>query len=330
MQFRKRDMIALALASGTFPWGAIASDGETEYPQRAITLVIGYPPGGEADSLARLLSMHMSVDLGYKMLVDYRPGAAGNIGAETVSRRAPDGYTIYLASRPNTIHKVMYGHLNYDFSRDLVPIGLVATIPHVIVAGKHAQIHNLQDMIRLAKKFPGSLSCASTGIATTSHLLCEMLQQEAHIEMLHVPYRGSAAALTDVISGRVDVQVAALAAALPHINAGALKPIAVMTRLRVPAIRDVPTIEEAGLPGLDLESWFGLVAPAGTPPDVIARLNRSINSVLMNADFQNGLVQRAYSAPLRPNTPSALKSLIVEETERWTAIVRSRNIKPLH
>jgi tripartite-type tricarboxylate transporter receptor subunit TctC len=330
MHFCRRELAALALIGSAIPLGAIASATEVSSPQRPVTLVIGYPPGGGTDILARLLAKYMEQELGQRMIVDYRPGAASNIGAQAVARATPDGYTVYLGGRPNTIHKTMYGHLKYDFSRDLVPVGLVATMPYVIVTGKHAPVATVQDLIALAKAYPAALTCASPGVGTSDHLLCEMLQQETGIQMVHVPYRGSAPALADVIAGRVDMHIASLPSALPHIAAGNLRAIAVMSRLRVPSVPHIPTIGESGLPGFDVESWYGLMAPAGTPPDAVARLNRSINAVLANRDLQEALIQLAYVAPLQPNTPESLRELIDEETERWTAILQQRNIKPLH
>ncbi|ANN68240.1 Bug family tripartite tricarboxylate transporter substrate binding protein [Bordetella bronchialis] len=330
MQFLRRELAALALVGTALPFAALANDPEAVYPQRPVTLVIGYPPGGDADALARILSRHMADDLGQRLIVDYKPGAAGNIGAESVARADADGYTIYLGARPNTIHKTMYGHLKYDFSRDLVPIGLTATMPYVIVAGAHASIHTVPDILRLARTYPGGLACASSGVGSTSHLLCELLQQETGVDLLHIPYKGTALALTDVMGGRIDLQIAPVPAALPHIRSGKLHPVAVMSRLRVPTIPNVPTIEEAGVPGLDLEAWYGLMAPAGTPPRVIDRLNRAINAALLDPDLRDSLTQLSYAPPLQPNTASAFGELIAEETERWSAILRIRNIKPLH
>jgi tripartite-type tricarboxylate transporter receptor subunit TctC len=308
----------------------MAADSGAVYPERAVTLVIGVPPGGETDAVARVLSRHMTEELGHRVIVDYRPGASSNIAAEAVSRAVPDGYTIFMGGRPQTIHKVMYGHLKYDFSRDLVPIGQAATVPYVLVAGKPSPINTVEDIVALAKAYPGALSCASTGVGTTSHLLCELFQQESDIELQHVPYKGSAQALIDVIGGRVDVQVAAVPAAMEHIKAGALRPLAVMSSLRATAIPDVPTMEEAGVAGLALEAWYALMAPAGTPSHIIARLNRSVNSVLMNPDMREELANLGAAPPFQPNTPVALRDLIADETDRWTRILNVRNIRPLH
>jgi tripartite-type tricarboxylate transporter receptor subunit TctC len=311
----------------------MASDEEAVYPQRPVTLVIGFPPGGSADALARLLARSMADTLGQKLIVQYKPGAGSNIGAEYVARATPDGYTIFLGGRPNTIHKTMYGTMKYDFARDLVPVGLVATIPFVMVSGIHTPITTVHDVVRIARTYPGALSCASAGTGTTAHLLCEMLQQEIDIDIQHVPYSGGAPALTDVMGGRIDIYVATVTEALPYMQAGKLRPIVAMSPVRIPAIPNVPTMDEAGvweLSGLELGDWGGLLVPAGTPPHVVAKLNQSINAALMNPALQHAMAQQAFAPPRQPNTPTTFKELIDEETDRWNGILRMRNIKPLH
>jgi tripartite-type tricarboxylate transporter receptor subunit TctC len=330
VHFSKLELAALTLAGSALPFGAMAADNEAIFPQRPVTLVIGFTPGGGADPLARLLAKHMSEELGQKVTVDNRPGAGSNIAAEAVARAVPDGYTLYFSSRPNTVHKTMYSDLKYDFNRDLVPVGLVATMPMVVVAGKHAPIHTIQELITLAKAYPGGLTCASAGVGTSGHLLCELFQQEAGIDMLHVPYRGGAPALADVVGGRVDVQFVSLPAALPQIQSGHLRALAVMSRQRVPAARHIATIAESGLANLNLESWYGVMVPAGTPDHAVARLNQSINTVMTRQDVQETLMELAYAAPQQPNTQQTFGDLIAEETQRWTGILRDRNINPLH
>jgi tripartite-type tricarboxylate transporter receptor subunit TctC len=333
MQLFKRDLTALILASATLSWGAMASDQEAVYPQRPVTLVVGFPAGGSADALARLLARHMGEALGQRMIVQYKPGASGNIGAEYVARAAPDGYTILLGARPHTIHKTMYGHMKYDFSRDLAPVGLVATVPFVMVTGTHTPMTTLQDVVRIARTYPGVLRCASSGMGTTPHLLCELLKQEMGIDIEHVPYNGGAQALIDVMGGRIDIYIGTVAEALPHIHAGKLRPVVAMSSVSIQTIPSVPTLDEAGvseLSGLDLGGWGGLLAPAGTPPHVIAKLNRSINAALLDPELQDAMAKLSYATPRQPNTPMAFKALIAEETERWNGVLRMRNITPLH
>lgn len=333
MHHLKRNLAILALASTTLPWGAMASDQDAVYPQRPITLVIGFPPGGSADALARLLAGSMSEALGQKVIVQYKPGAGSNLGAEYVAHAAPDGYTLFLGGRPNTIHKTMYGSMKYDFSRDLIPVGLAARLPFVMVSGIHGPVATLDDVVRIARTYPGALTCASPGTGTTSHLLCELLQQEMDIDIQHVPYSGGSPALTDVIGGRIDFYIAPLAGALPQLQAGQLRPIVTMSSRRIPTLPDVPTLEEAGVPqlsGLELGDWSGLVAPSGTPPHVVAKLNRSINAALLDPALRDALTRHAFTTPQPPNTPAAFKELIAEETDRWNQILQMRNIKPLH
>jgi tripartite-type tricarboxylate transporter receptor subunit TctC len=326
MHFGKRELAALALAGTAVPMSALASGSEAPYPQRAVTLVVGYPPGGGADALARLLARHMAEDLEQNVLIENRPGAAGNIAAESVARATPDGYTLYLTARPNTLHKVMYGYLTYDLANDLTPVGLLATSHSVIVTGKHAPIASVRDLITLAKAYPGALTCASPGVGADGYILCELFKQETHTDVVHVPYRGAAPALIDLIGGRVDVLITSLSSALPHIKAGSVRALAVTSRQRVPVASHIPTIYESGIPGLDLDTWYGLTAPAGTPSQVIARLNESVNAVLMKSELEQALMEGAYGAPLQPNTPETFKDFIAEETERWTAFLKARDI----
>jgi tripartite-type tricarboxylate transporter receptor subunit TctC len=328
MNLCRRELAVLTLVGSALPIGSVASAIDAAYPQRPITLVVGSTAGGGADGLARLLAKHMSDDLGQTVLVNNRPGAAGNVAAEYVARAAPDGYTLYIGIRPNTIHKVMYGHLKFDMSIDLAPVGLLATVPTVLVAGANGPMEDIKDVVGLAKAYPGAVSCASTGVGSTAHLMCELFQQETGTRMLHVAYRGSAPAFIDVIGGRVDFLIAALPSAMPHIRARTARPIAVLSPQRSAILPDVPTVEEMGLSGIDLDAWFGLMVPAGTPPGTIDRLNESINKVLLRREVQEAFTSEGYVAPLRPNTPETLGRLIAEETERWTTIVRERNIKP--
>ncbi|AOB30309.1 hypothetical protein AKI39_05810 [Bordetella sp. H567] len=330
MHLCKRELAAVALVGGMVPLVAGAYDAEVLYPQRPLTLVLGYPPGGNNDFLGRLLAQQMEEHLGQKIVIDYRPGAASNIGAEAVARTPPDGYTLYLGGRPNTIHKVIYPHIKYDFARDLAPVGLVATTTYVMVVDEHAPVASVEDIVALAKAYPGGLTCASGGTGTTDHLLCELFQQEAGIDMVHVPYRGSAGAFIDVMGGRVDAYITPLAAALPHIKDAKLRAIAIMSTERSSALPHVPTIAEAGYPQLALGAWYGLLVPSGTPPHAVARLNLSVNTALADPALHQALMARGYGIPTQPNTPAMLAQLIADETERWTAILRERNVKPLN
>jgi tripartite-type tricarboxylate transporter receptor subunit TctC len=334
MEFRARELASLMLIGSVLPGAMLptnvmASDKEQHYPQRAITIVVGYPPGGGSDILARILARHMESELGQKVLVENRPGASSNIAADSVAHAAPDGYTLYIGTRPNTIHKSMYGHFNYDFATDLMPVGLLATVPNVLVASKQAPISTVKEVIALAKTYPGVPTIASTGVGSDTHLLGELFQQETQTKLLHVPYRGGTAALADVIGGRVDMLIFSLPGVLPHVKSGSVRALALLSRQRAPAAAQIPTMEEAGVLGLDVETWFGLMTPKGTPPQVIARLNGSLNVALMRPDLQKSFMAAGYVAPLSPNTPETFQTFIATETERWAAMIRDRNIKPV-
>ncbi|OZI23860.1 hypothetical protein CAL26_10625 [Bordetella genomosp. 9] len=332
MRISRGKEVLTAVLCAAAPATVMAGDGDVNqiYPDRPVTLVVGYSPGGTTDTLVRLVAEYLEKELGQRMIVDYKPGAAGNIGAQSVARAAPDGYTLFLSARPNTIHKQMHATLAYDFANDLVPVGLVATAPYVMVVGADAPIATVNDLVQLARAYPGALTCASSGVGSTPHLLCEMLQLEADIAMLHVPYKGAAHALTDVAGGRVDMQITNVSAALAQIQAGKLKPLAVLSSNPVNTLPHVPTIAEAGFPRLVTDAWFGLVAPAGTPAFAIEKLNQSINVAMMNPRLREAMDQLSYALPPQSNTPTVFKDLIAEETRQWTSVLNTRNIRPLH
>ncbi|WP_233238824.1 tripartite tricarboxylate transporter substrate binding protein [Bordetella sp. LUAb4] len=341
MQCGKKEIAALTLAVSGIPFAATAEKqegpltmsaekDERAYPTRPISIVVGYPPGGGADSLARLLAKTMTKKLGSRVIVVNRPGAAGNIGAEAVARATADGYTLFLGARPNTIHKVMYASLAFDFNEDLVPVSLIATTPNVIVASRHSPIRNLEQMLEVAETNPGQLRCASPGIGSTGYLLCEIFQQETGVSIDHVPYKGSAQAYMDLLSGKVDVLFSTLSSAIPHIRQGTLQGLAIMSETTNGHPVELPTMAERGLPTLDLDSWAGLMAPTGTPPYAIQKLNATINELLADEDVLSDITQLGYVAPRQPNPPEALQTLAAQETERWTAVLKTRNIIPYH
>ncbi|MFC4275234.1 Bug family tripartite tricarboxylate transporter substrate binding protein [Achromobacter aloeverae] len=319
------------MAISGLSFAASAGKPEDVYPSRAISIVVGYPPGGGADALARILARHLGRELGKSVVIVNRPGAAGNIGAESVARQAkPDGYTLFLSARPNTIHKMMYANLKFDFMQDLSPVSLIGTSPNVIVTGKHSGIRSVHDLLDRARAAPGKVMCASSGIGTTGYLLCEMFQQEAAINMEHVPYKGSEQGYVDLMGGRVDVLFTTLPAAAPYLDAGTLRGLAIMSQTSTRHPVNLPTMSDLGFPVLDLDAWAGLMAPAGTPAGVMERLNSAINKLLITEEMANELDRLGYIAPRQPNPPDVLQALVAQETERWTAILRMRSIFPFH
>nr|WP_255701945.1 tripartite tricarboxylate transporter substrate binding protein [Bordetella sp. LUAb4] len=320
----------LIVVGSTFPLAAMSTDVEIEvYPKRPITLVVGFAPGDAADVVARQLALQMSEDLGQKVVVTNRPGAAGNIGAASVAKAEPDGYTIFMAVRPVALHKVMYQQVAYDFSADLVPVGMVVRVPYVLVMGKHVDATTLREAIALTGENPGKYTCASGGLGSTNHLICEALKDKAGMPWVHVPYSGSAAALTDVLGGRADFAVAAVTAALPHIAAESVRPLAVFSDGRVPTISNVPNIDEFGFAEISAHGWCALVAPTGTPSHAITRLNRSLNTALANVEIRKKLVRLGYVLPSPANTPEALEGFLKEDTETWTDVLREVQTRAL-
>ncbi|HEY0295643.1 MAG TPA: tripartite tricarboxylate transporter substrate binding protein [Bordetella sp.] len=321
---RTRMLGALAVA------GALASPAPAPaanaYPQHPITIVVGYAAGGATDIAARLISKPLSEILGQSVLVENKTGANSNIGAEVVTRSQPDGYTLYLGSIANTINQTLYAKLNYDFVKDFKPVGLLATIPNILVVNPKLPIKTVQDYIAYAKSHPGKLSCASSGTGSSIHLSCELFKMETGTNILHVPYRGSGPAVVDLLGGQVDSMFDNLPSSLPQVQAGKLRAIGVTSPQRVPTAPDVPTIAESGLPGYHVQSWFGLVAPAGTPQAVIERLNAALNKALAQPGVQALYAQSGFSLPESPNSPETFGHLISTEIDQWGKVVKTAGI----
>jgi len=328
MRFFNLDFAALALLTSVIPPDTAAAEFAQDYPQRPVKLVVGTPPGADGDMVARLVAEYIGQELGQRVIVEYKPGAATNIAAEAVARSKPDGYTLLLGGRPNTIHKVMYPSIKYDYSRDLAPVGVIGTVTPILVAGMHTAIHSVQDLVKLAKERPGELTWGSVGVGTSPHLISEILQQTWGIDLTHIPYRGGAAAITDMIGGRIDVMVTVPAAALAYIVTGKLRPLAVLGSARLPTLPDLPTLREIGMPGKDYRAWYGLLAPTGTPPAIVERLNQSLNAALQHPRMVETMSQNGMDPAVAPNSPDEFKKLIASETELWTQILRTHGIGP--
>lgn len=321
-------MAALAMISFVLSPESAAAHNTSDYPLRPIRLIIGAPPCGEADTLARLVAEYVGEDLGQPLIINYKPGAVNNIAGKEVARSKPDGYTLHLGSRPNTIHKVVYPAIDYDYARDLMPVGLVGTMTPILVAGMHTPINSVQNLVQIAKERPGELVCGSIGIGSTPHLICEILKAAWGVNLRHAPYQGSAAAITGMVNGRIDVQITMLASALPYIETGKVRPLATLGAARLPALPDVPTLRELGMLGTDYRIWSGLLAPAGTHPQIVERLSRSLNAALNNPRMVEALSQNGIDPPPAPNSPAELATLIASETEFWTGVLRKHGIGP--
>ncbi|WP_233237587.1 tripartite tricarboxylate transporter substrate binding protein [Bordetella sp. LUAb4] len=328
MQFSKRKVWAALMAGSVMPFSAHASNTEDVYPVKRVTIVVGFSQGGGVDILSRYIAKELELELGVSVVVENRPGATSNIAAEHVARSMADGHTIFVSSRSNVTYGALQEQPRYDFRKDLQSVGLMATVPNVVVAGRHTSISTAKEMVALAKAQPQSLRCASSGVGSTGHLLCEEFQQEAKVEMVHVPYTYTDQAFTHILGGHVDAIFISLPAALPYIRAGAVQAIAIAGNERAPSAPGIPTFQEEGLDNIHGESWFGLMVPAATPKKAVEKLNVSLNRVLAKRQLREQLSGLGYVLPSQLNSRDAFEQLIVEETAHWTDLITERRIAP--
>ncbi|MFL6932930.1 MAG: Bug family tripartite tricarboxylate transporter substrate binding protein [Xanthobacteraceae bacterium] len=302
-----------------------AAQAESDYPTRPVRIVIGFGAGAVADTPARLLAQKLSQALGQQFVVENRPGAGSNIAAEYVARAQPDGSMLFMATSANTINATISSNLSYDVTKDFAPIALICSVPNMLVVHPSLGIDNLQQLIALAKSKPDRIHFGSSGTATTTHLAGELINVMAGVKLVHVPYPGSAQALSDVLTGRIPLLFAPASAVIQHVEKGQLKAIAVTQLKRAGIAPDVPTMAEAGLPDYDIGLWFGLLAPAGTPRDVIDKLARVTNEAIKSADVRTAL-RTAGLDPLG-STPDEFARYIVSEVQKGAAVVQAAGLK---
>ncbi|OZI59456.1 tripartite tricarboxylate transporter substrate binding protein [Bordetella genomosp. 11] len=321
---------ALGLAGNANPapsGGANTNANADAYPERPVTLVVGYAAGGATDIVARLIAKSLSEELGRSFVVENKTGASSNIGAEVVARAAPDGYTLYVGSIANTINTTLFRKLNYDFVRDFAPIGMLATVPNILVVNPRLPVTSVQQYIAYAKAHPGKLSCASSGAGSSIHLSCELFKQQTGTDILHVPYRGSGPAVADLLGGQVDSMFDNLPSSLPQVRAGKLRALGVTSPARVSLAPDVPTLAEAGLKDFSVQSWFGLMAPAGTPRPIVDKLNAAINRALASPAMREAYEHGGFVAPSQPNTPRTYAMWIDSEIAKWAKVIKAADLK---
>lgn len=295
------------------------------YPEHPIRWVVPFPAGGAMDSIARTLGDEMSKTLRQAIVVENRPGAGGNIGAELVARSPADGYTLMIAANGMAVNPALYGKLGYDPIKDFAPVSLLAVVPNVLVTNKATNPQKtLADVIASARAKPGKYTYASAGNGTSIHLAGELFTSMAHVDLLHIPYKGSGPAMTDLLGGQVDYMFDSITSAKPHIDSGKLTAIAVTTAKRSSALPNVPTVAEAGVPQYELSPWFGAFVPAKTPQPVIDTLNKAMLDALKKPAVQ----QRLASIGAEPigSTPGQLKDHLAKETVKWGALIRERGI----
>ncbi len=294
------------------------------YPTKPIRLIVGFSPGGSADSVGRALAEGLSTRLGQPVIVENKAGANGNIAADIVARSAPDGYTLYFPSIGHAVNVSLYKNLSYDPVNDFTAIGSVFSAPNMLVVNAKSPYNTLGDVIAAAKANPGRLTFASSGSGTSVHLSAVLFEKMAKIDMIHVPYKGTGSAMPDVISGQVDMSFPNLPSAVPQVKANNLKALGVTTAKRSAAAPGVPTIAESGLPGYDMATWYGLVAPANLPANIRNRLNKELQGILADPNFRDKLI--AQGADPMPGTPEQFAAFIKSEIERWRKLIAQSQI----
>lgn len=296
------------------------------YPTKPVRIVAPFPPGGVADVLARALAPELQAALGQQVIVDNKPGAGGNIGAEIVAKAEPDGHTLLLASAGIlTINEFLYAKMPFDPAKAFSPITVVGDMPNIVVVHPRAGVATLKELIDKAKAQPGKLDFGSAGNGTTTHLAIVLLEQAAKVKLAHVPYKGAAPAVQDLVAGQIDGLVDNPPLVLPHIKSGAIKALAWAAPQRMAILPDVPTAAEAGLPGFEASSWFALVAPAGTPKEIVARLNAEAAKILKDPKMAEQFAQRGIR--LVGNSAEEFAVFIPKERARWGEIVKASGVK---
>jgi tripartite-type tricarboxylate transporter receptor subunit TctC len=296
------------------------------FPNKPIKLIVPFPPGGPNDIIARVVGQKMSEILGQPVLIDNRGGAGGVLGTDAVAKASPDGYTIAITSAGAlAISTSMQQKLPYDSLKDLKPVTLVATVPELLVVATSVPAKSMSELIALAKAKPGQLNFASSGPGSMPHLAGELLKISAKINIVHVPYRGAAPAVNDLLGQQVQMVFLDLPVLLPQVKTGKLRPIAVGSKTRVPTLPDVPTTAEVGLPEVRAENWYGMVAPAATPPDVVAKLNKAAVEAMKDHAVQEKLSSQG--ATLVGDTPDAFAAFIRSEIDKWSGVAKAAGIK---
>lgn len=315
----KKRLLAIAAA-----WGLATSAMANDYPNRAIRMVVPFPAGQASDTIARLVGDHLGRRLGQPVVVENKPGAGGNLGTEQGARAAADGYTLTIATAALPISKLVYRKLAYDPVKDFAPVTLMTVTPLVLVTRPDLPANNVKELVELARKSPGKLTFASSGTGTSHQLSSELLKAIAEVDILHVPYKGSAPAHLDLMSGRVDMMFDNIVPVTPHIQSGKLKALAVTTKERAPALSNVATMAESGYANFEAVAWFGVLAPEGTPAPVVDKLSREINAVLRTPEVNAKLV--SMGANVVGTSPAEFRKFMAAEINKWTPVVERAKI----
>jgi tripartite-type tricarboxylate transporter receptor subunit TctC len=296
-----------------------------QYPTKPVRWIIPFPPGGGSDTLARIMSPRLSEALGQQIVIDNRPGAGANIGAEVAAKALPDGYTLLMGNVAHAINVTLYAKSGYDLVRDFAAVNLLASTPNIVVVHPSIPAKSIRELIALATARPGQLDVASSGAGSSAHLAGELFNSMAGTRMNHVPYKGGGPAVAALVGGHVSVGFATMPSVISHVKAGKLRGLAVTTTQRSPATPDLPTVSEAGLPGYEAGTWYGLLVPAGTPKEAITRLHGESLNVLNAADVRQRLDAAGFEAI--GSTPAEFAAYIRSEVEKWGKVVRAAGVR---
>lgn len=294
------------------------------FPAKPISLIVPFPPGGTTDVLARALGEKLSQSLGQPVIVENKPGAGATIGADYVAKAKADGYTLLMGAVHHTIATSVYKKLPYDFQKDFAPITVVAMVPNVLVVNANTPVKNVSELVAYAKANAATVSYGSNGAGTAQHLIGTQFENLTGAKILHVPYKGSGPLTTDLLGGQITMSFDTITPVLPHIKGGKLRALGVTTGMRSPSLPDVPTLDEAGLKGFNIGTWFGVLAPAATPKDVLARLSREIVNVIQSAEFRKRMTE--IGADPIGNSPEQMEKQIKEETEKFARLVKEAKV----
>jgi tripartite-type tricarboxylate transporter receptor subunit TctC len=322
--YRWSRIISCALVLAACAYAPVAAVAQS-YPSKPIRMILPFPPGGPTDIVGRLVAQKLSEQVGQSVVADSRPGASGNLGLELASKSPPDGYTIVLSSPVISLSPLLYSKLNYDPNKDLAPISLVGAVRNVLVVHPSVPAKTLKELVQLARKSPGKLNYGSGGVGTTTHLAPELLKSLEKLDIVHVPYKGSGLALIGLASGQVDMEILAAPAAIGQIRAGRVRPLAVLSPQRLPDLPNVPTTKEQGYANFEISVWYGVLAPAATPREIITRLNAELNKAMTAPDMKAKLATAGVD-PLT-STPEEFGKFIRSEAARFAKVIKDAGIK---
>jgi len=316
----------IAIAVGMAVWIAIPKATAQQYPSRPIRFIVPFPPGGGNDIVGRIVATKLSERLGQQVVVDNRGGAGGTIGTDLTAKAPPDGHTLLINNVSLAVNATLIPRLPYDTLKDLAPVSLVGRQPNILVVYPGVPARSVQDLLAMARAKPGQVNYGSGGIGTASHLATELLKLMTGVELVHVPYKGLGPALTDLMGGRLQLIISTLASALPYVKAERMRPLAVTTAQRSRFFPELPTMDEAGVKGYEFSTWYAIVAPRGTPADIVRRLNTELAQVLQSPAVKEQFAAQGLEAT--PSTPAALGSYLRSEVAKWGKVIRASGAKP--